>query len=195
MGEHFIPDEEMIIRDVETMKVVSDKRRLQILHAMREPTTVKAIASEMEGSPTRLYYHVKMLEQHGLVRVIGINIENGIVEKTYQAVARRFRIRNPILSGSDLPAENAIAIYRNLFQEVQDGFSAAFQQRDETEPTPPRHPFASRKAFRLTDQQLTEFHARLDQLIKDTDRLAEENKDLESVPFDLMVAFYRPVQE
>ena len=195
MDESFVPEELIVIRDVETIKVVADKQRLAILDAMREPTTVKAIARAMGGSPTKLYYHVKMLVDHGLIAVVGINIESGIVEKRYQAVARRFHIMNPILLGNDLPTEDAVAIFRNMFHEVEEGFTAALAERDPGEPVPPRHPFASRKHVRLTDAQLTDFHARLDQLIKDTTQLAEANQEMEGRPFDLLVAFYRPVKE
>ena len=176
MSDSFSPQDEMIIRDVETMKVVADEQRLQILKAMREPTTVKALAAALGSNNTRLYYHVRMLAQHGLIRVVGINIESGIVEKSYQATARRFLIRNPILAGAELPAASAVAIYRNLFDEARDGFALAFANRDQGEPEPPRHPFASRKSFRLTEAQLTEFHARLDALIKETDRLAQAER-------------------
>lgn len=195
MSEPFIPQDEIVIRDVETMKVVADEQRLKILKALREPATVKEIAAALGSNNTRLYYHVRMLEQHGLIQVVGINIESGIVEKSYQATARRILIRNPILAGAELPAASAVAIYRNLFDEARDGFAAAFANRAASEPEPPRHPFASRKSFRLTESQLTEFHARLDALIKETDRLAQVNEGLAGEPFDLLVAFYRPVQE
>lgn len=195
MSEPFTPQDEIIIRDVETMKVVADEQRLKILKALREPATVKKIAAALGSNNTRLYYHIRMLAEHGLIQVVGINIESGIVEKSYQATARRFLIRNPILAGAELPAESAVAIYRNLFDEARDGFAAAFANRGANEPEPPRHPFASSKSFRLTESQLTEFHARLDALIKDTDRLAQENEGLAGEPFALLVAFYRPVQE
>ena len=175
MSEPFEPADLVIIRDVETMRVVADSRRLKILQAMREPTTVKAIAKAMDSNTTKLYYHVKMLEEHGLITVVGINIESGIVEKSYQATARRFHIMNPILLGDSLPTEDAVAIFQNMFNEVQDGFTAALAERDPEEPTPPRHPFASRKQVRLTDEQLTEFHTRLDQLIKETAKDTERS--------------------
>ena len=102
--------DEITIRDVETMKVVSDARRLAILKAMREPTTVKTIAAEIGLEPSKLYYHVNLLEKHKLIRVVGINIETGIVEKQYQVTAKRFNIRNPILAGADLDPQHVTAL-------------------------------------------------------------------------------------
>lgn len=188
------PIEEMTIRDVETMKVVSDARRLVILNAMREPTTVKAIAADIDLSPSKLYYHVNLLERHNLIRVVGINIESGIVEKRYQVTARRFNIRNPILAGDELEAETVTALIGSMLDETKEGFRKAYEALDPDEPTPPRHPFASKKAFRLTDEQLTAFHAKLVALIEETDQLATANEDLTTDPFHLTVAFYKDLR-
>ena len=137
----------------------------------------------------------RQLEAHGLIQVVGLNLDSGIVEKRYQAAARRFHIRNPILLGEELPAEDAIAIFETMFSEVQTGLAASLMDRDLSEPTPPRHPFASRKKFRLTDEQLTAYHARLDQLIQETEQLSRQNGENVGEPFDLLVAFYKPKTE
>lgn len=185
------PAAEMVISDVETMKVVADALRLQILDAMRQPTTVKAVAAQMEIPPAKLYYHVNLLEKHGLIQVVGINIETGIVEKQYQVTAHRFLMRNPILAGAALSAENVSTLVASLLDDAKDGFRRAYAQLDPNEPTPPRHPFASKKAFKLTKAQITMLHAKLVALIEETDRLAAENVDLPTEPFELTAVFYQ----
>ncbi|MCB9432841.1 MAG: helix-turn-helix domain-containing protein [Ardenticatenaceae bacterium] len=190
------PTAEMVISDVETMKVVADALRLQILDAMRQPTTVKAVAAQLETPPAKLYYHVNLLEKHGLIQVVGINIETGIVEKQYQVTAHRFLMRNPVLAGAELSAENVSTLVASMLDDSKDGFRRAYAQRDPNEPAPPRHPFASKKAFKLTEAQITAFHAKLVALIEETDRLAAENADLPTEPFELTAVFYqRQVKE
>lgn len=186
--------EERVIRDVETMKVIADKLRLQILRAMQQPTTVKAIAADLDLPPAKLYYHVNMMEKHGLIQVVGVNLESGNVEKQYQVTARRFKVQNPILMGEGLETETAVSIWANLLDETKEDFVQNYNLRDEGT-QPPRYPFASKKAFRLTEDQLTEFHARLDALIQETDTLAAINQATEGEPFELTVIFYKQVEE
>ena len=185
--------EELIIRDVETMKVIADGLRLKLVKAMQQPTTVKAIAAALNMPPSKLYYHVNMMEKHGLIQVVGLNLESGIVEKQYQVTARRFKIQNPILMGESLEKDTAVSIWSNLLDETKEDFLQNYNLRDEST-QPPRYPFASKKAFHLTDDQLTEFHAKLDALIKETDRLAAVNQETEGEPFELTVIFYKQVE-
>ncbi|MEZ4639355.1 MAG: helix-turn-helix domain-containing protein [Caldilineaceae bacterium] len=183
--------DEMVIDDVETIKVFADERRLQILERMREPTTVKIIAQALDTPPTKLYYHVNMLHQHGLIQVVGQNLESGIVEKIYQVTARRYRLINPLIAGERYSDEAAAAIFGSLLADTRREFLTALSQRDPAEDTPPRHPFLSKKEFRLTDAQLTALHSKLDALIREVTALGEENLESGEAAFGLTVAFYR----
>jgi DNA-binding Lrp family transcriptional regulator len=186
--------EELIIRDVETMKVIADGLRLKLVKAMQQPITDKAIAAELNMPPSKLYYHVNMMEKHGLIRVVGVNLESGIVEKQYQVTARRFMVQNPILMGEGLARETAVSLWATMLDETKEDFLQAYNLRDEST-QPPRYPFATKKAFHLTDEHLTEFHAKLDALIKETDRLVTINQETNGEPFELTVIFYKQVEE
>ena len=49
---------------------------MNLITAMQQPTTVKAIAADLNMPPSKLYYHVNMMEKHGLIRVVGMNLES-----------------------------------------------------------------------------------------------------------------------
>lgn len=183
--------DEMELRDVETIKVFADARRLQILELMRRPTTVKAVGEALDTPPSKLYYHVNLLLEHGLIQVVDHNIDTGIVEKVYQVTARRFRLTNPLVSGGAVPDEASAALFSAMLDETRRGFLQAFAGRDSAESTPPRHPFLSRKEFRLTEAQLTALHARLDALIQDVTALGAANEAGTEPAYALTVVFYR----
>ncbi len=189
------PQSDMYIRDVATIRVLADPRRLEILRLMEEPTTVKVVAAALEVPPATLYYHVNLLAEHNLIRVVGHSIETGIVEKHYQVTAREFKLTNPLLTAGAVPDDAADAIYASLLDETKSGFRLAFQQRSDDEPIPPRTPFLSKKALRLSDDQLTEFHARLDGLMQETARLAEQNLATNEKRYELTVVFYEKAEE
>jgi DNA-binding transcriptional ArsR family regulator len=186
--------EEIVVRDVETMKVVSDGLRLQILQAMQQPINVKTIAEMLAMPASKLYYHVNLLEKHKLIQVVAVNIESGIVEKMYQVTARRINIQNPILMGEGLEMETAVSLWANLLDETKEDFLQAYHLRDEQE-EPPRYPFATKKALRLTNEQLTEFHAQLDALIQEVDALNAANVNTEAEQFSLTLIFHKDTSD
>ncbi len=82
-----------VIDDLATLRLLSDPLRRALIEKLGEgPTTVKQLARAMDMKPNRLYYHVNLLEDHGLVRVTQTRIVSGIVERTYALVARRFSV-------------------------------------------------------------------------------------------------------
>ncbi len=189
------PLPERWLRDVETIKVFADSLRLKIIKLMEEPTTVKQVADVLEIPPAKLYYHINLLKKHELIQVVGHNLETGIVEKIYQVTARQFKLVNPLIAGSDFPTAAANALFSSMLEETAQGFLHAFADRDADEPEPPRHPFLSKKAFRLTDAQLTTLHAQLDGLIQQVTALGVENADSGEPQYELALVFYKPREE
>ena len=57
--------------------------------------------------------------------------------------------------------------------------------------TPPRHPFFSKKAFRLSNDQLTALHAKLDSLIQEVTEIGETNANSAEDQFELTLVFYK----
>src|SRR5689334_7647443 len=99
--EKYEPADQMVITDLEALKAVSDPLRLQIMETMLQGArTVKQLAKELKTTPTKLYYHMNMLEQHGLVKVTGTRIVSGIIEKQYQLAAYSIDIDRSLLSSS-----------------------------------------------------------------------------------------------
>src|SRR4051812_17141092 len=87
----FEPEALHMIADLETLRVIADPVRVQILEAsVMEPRTVKQIARLLGIPATKLYYHINMMEEHGLLRVVGTRLVSGILEKQYRATAMSF---------------------------------------------------------------------------------------------------------
>jgi len=182
--------EEMWLHEVETIKVFADSLRLEIIRLMQQPTTVKIISAALDIPAAKLYYHVNLLHKHGLIQVVDHNIEGNLVEKVYQVTARQFKLVNPLISDK-VPPESATALFTSMLQATTRDFEQAYAARNEAEGTPPRHPFFSKKAFRLTDEQLTGLHAKLDALIRGVTRLGEENQALTEDVYELTLVFYK----
>lgn len=93
-----------MIRDLETLRVVSDPLRVRILAAASHPATVKQIAKALKLAPGKLYYHIELLERHGLLVVDSTRVVSGITEKHYRAAAQELRVDRRIF-GARAPRE------------------------------------------------------------------------------------------
>lgn len=98
------PAQQMVISDLDTLKVLSDSFRKAILEAIHhagQPLTVKQIAAALEVDASKLYYHMRLLEQHELVFVAETRVISGIIEKQYQISAIQFIVHGSLLTPGD----------------------------------------------------------------------------------------------
>src|SRR5689334_4837111 len=69
------------------MRALADPLRIRIgLLLIDEAHTVKELAAALDVPATRLYYHVRILEEHGLIEVVERRMVSGIEERRYRAV-------------------------------------------------------------------------------------------------------------
>src|SRR2546422_11767850 len=74
------------LNTVERLKAVADPTRIRlILELLDRNSTVKELAEALGVPATRLYYHVKILERHGLIQVANRRMGAGIAERTDRA--------------------------------------------------------------------------------------------------------------
>jgi DNA-binding transcriptional ArsR family regulator len=79
------------IEDLDSLRALADPTRLQIIELLVKPLSVKEIAEEMAVPRTRLYHHIKTLEQNGLIHVVGERKARALNERVYVAAAKEFR--------------------------------------------------------------------------------------------------------
>lgn len=94
----FVPAQEFVVDNLDTLKVLADPLRIHILELMSDPCTVKEVAAELDIPPTKLYYHINQLEKHGLIVLVDTRIVSGIIEKHYQTAAKTIRVKKALLS-------------------------------------------------------------------------------------------------
>lgn len=196
-----VPAEQFFITTLETLKVFSDPLRQQILEALLDGAkTVKQIASELNLLPTKLYYHINLLEEHGLIRVTDTRIVSGIIEKQYRSSARSFEIRRSLLrpgidNGEDAderldaaldailnPIRNAIhvSVERGL---IDTGDEALAQ----------RKLYLRRGVARLSSVQAAAFYERLDALLREFEAAADETETGEGDAYRLLIGIFPAV--
>jgi DNA-binding transcriptional ArsR family regulator len=179
------------ISDVATLRAVADPLRMRLLGLLESgDRTVKELAVSLGVRPNRLYYHVRLLEEHGLIKVASTRMVSGIVEKRYQLAARRIAVSKELAKAAGNQAVGQMA--SSVLDELRREFVASIEDGDPAQSDRPRR--LSGHRLRLTGEA-GKFLSRLDDLIADYEVEAGTavDADADSV---LMVALYpqRPDQ-
>ncbi len=191
----FEPQPVRIIRDLETLRVLTDPLRMRILAALDEqPRTVKEVARMLDMPPTRLYYHFNLLEKHGIIRVVETRVVSGIIEKKYRVTARNFNVDRALFAPTAKTAPEGWSLVltglvdrlrENVLTLIETGVAGrAVQAQDENGPI--MH--MSSSLARLTPAQAREFYARLKALMDEFRSQTEGEEGAEE--YVLFLAFY-----
>lgn len=191
--EEFQPQELLIISDLETLRVMTDPLRSQIYEILlKKPATVSQVADQLGLAPSRLYYHVNMLERHGLIRVVATNMVANMVEKFYRAAANQLEIAPDLLNFSKPENQEALtgmltgaldATRDDMLRSITTRHHMLSQGAEERE----RQVTVVRRVARVSDEYADEFHKRMAALLDEFE--AQESPDAD-ISYGLMIAFY-----
>lgn len=88
------------IERVEQMRAIADRLRMRITELLaHQQMTVAQLSEYLHLAHAKVHYHVRELEQVGLVRLVETRAKGGILEKYYRAVAKNITISPNLLSG------------------------------------------------------------------------------------------------
>jgi predicted ArsR family transcriptional regulator len=187
-------EDQVVIDDLETLKVLSDPLRMQIAELMsHQPRTVKQVAKELGTTPHKLYYHVKLLEDHGLIRVVETRLVSGIVEKHYQITAKEIVVADGLLSVRKPEGKSDI---EGLISSILDGTKADFirslRVRTEGEvPIEERYrSHITREMAKLTRGQAEAICTKLEELVKEFEAYDDEPEQDQRQKYALTTIFY-----
>ncbi len=186
--------EVFVISDLETLKAVSTPFRQKLMQLMAEEArTVKEMARELDMPPSRLYYHVNQLEQHGIIRVVETRMVSGIMEKRYRLAARGFHVDRKLLAarGEQDPVLEVLlestlgAGEKEILRGVQEG---VIDLRIPT--SEPKAIYLAHALAYLTPDQYQAFQQRLQELLEEFETLPQKPADDASILTGLLVAIY-----
>jgi len=185
------PPLEMVITDVEQLKVIGDPLRLRLIETMAEDPargwTAKELAEQLGTKQTKLYHHLGLLEQHGFIRVGETRMVSGILEKRYQATAHGFQVDRALLTGAG--AESAVgvaidAIFDKARAEILVGLRSGSINFDPEDP--------KRKRMGLWASHARLSPASVKRVMRLIERLAQvdTDQDPDGAEYGLLVGFY-----
>lgn len=191
------PIDVFMINDLDTLNVVADPLRVRILDLLRgEPQTVKQLNEVLGIGVSKLYYHVRLLEQHHLIRVSETHVVNGILEKHYQATAYKLSVDHTLFSSSPATSSSTTGLdvflsavldetRKDIKQSVREGLIEL------TDDAPlERQLYLGRCWARLSPAQAHQFRARLDALVNEFASLAPDPDSQELQWYEWLIGLY-----
>jgi DNA-binding transcriptional ArsR family regulator len=181
--EEFQPTEKFIIRDLEALKVVADPLRVQLLESLSlEPLTVKELADRLGLAASKLYYHLKLLEEHSLIQVVATRIVSGIIEKQYRATADNLEIDKELLSfRTDDGKANLTSLVNVTFDAAREDMLRSLHARtfnlEQGAAEQPRQMTFIRDLAPISEARAEEFHQRLRALMQEFKTAGEPISD------------------
>jgi predicted ArsR family transcriptional regulator len=135
------------------------------------PATIQELAAQLEVPATRLYYHIHLLEKHGLIQVIDSHPKGGTIEKVYRASARQFIVdKKELASSGAKAAKHADVLIDFALTEtgkaIRKSVNANVIDLRQTAPHP-RALQIRRGSGKLSTAQASRFHQRLTQLVEE----------------------------
>jgi DNA-binding transcriptional ArsR family regulator len=95
------------IDDADTFEMLTDPMRVELIERLFEPSSVSELAEAMDVPRTRLYHHIRLLEEAKVIRVVRTRQRGAIPEKIYQVAAHNIRPSDRILA--EYPPRHAAA--------------------------------------------------------------------------------------
>lgn len=78
------------VRDADTLRALCHPARIELLERLREPASAAEVARRLGQPRQRVNYHLKALEEAGLVEKVGSRRQGNFVESLFRAAARAF---------------------------------------------------------------------------------------------------------
>jgi sugar-specific transcriptional regulator TrmB len=151
------------IESLEALQVVADSQRHRVVTLLiEEALTARELAKRLEIGRTRLYYHLDLLEKHGLIRVTETRLVSGILERTYRAVARAFRVDRALLS-----ARSSESQVNDAQASILDAVASDLRARSANGRVAENDVMVSRTFLRLSESRRRELCDRLNTIVQE----------------------------
>ena len=167
------------INDLETLKVITDPTRLAIIESLAEPGSVTEIAERLDVPRTRLYHHIKVLAEHGLVHVASTRKKGALSENLYEPAAHSYVPGPKLLESEDHPERVEAVIAGVLDTTREDLRRSLLRHGIEEKPGQPKEISLFRSLTRLRPEEAEQLINEITELVERYGSLHKDDEDSE----------------
>jgi DNA-binding transcriptional ArsR family regulator len=198
MGKQIKRNPVFVVEDLETLRVLTDPLRLQILEVLNQnPQTVGQVADKLGLASSRLYYHFNMLEERGLIKVVETRTISNMIEKIYWVTAEEIEFNKELLNFSlEGGQENFVKVINSSLDSVREDMMRSLQARkyslEHGAKEIPRNMILINTKKRLKDKDFQAFTKRFKKLLKEFGDMPEEEDAVEDANVYSLACYLYP---
>ena len=114
------PEDILIVDKPDDIRLIMSEKHNRILKLVTDrELSISEIAKALGMNPGSIYYRLKELEEHGLIRQVREEIKGGIVKKYYRAAAKRIVLESPRFGSRDGPALPPADFLQRLIRSLE----------------------------------------------------------------------------
>ena len=121
-----------ILNTLEEINIVSDPIRLKIIMTLgATPKTAQDLSDALEVSRSKIHYHLKILEQNGIIEVVDTELINGITQKYFLPVAKAFIPNSEIFNKNLEEKQFAFKIQKKSYESFEKDLNELIEKYKE----------------------------------------------------------------
>lgn len=169
------------VTTLEQVRLLADPLKLRIIQSFAEgPKTTSDVARHLGENLTRLYRHVDALLDAGLIEITSERQKRGTVERTFQAVARRFEVDHSLFA-----VDGGNEAVRDIFRAGEDELMAAL---DGAHDNP--EPLCMRLQIKASPEHLRQLRTRLEEWLAEAQDYDDGKRGEGAATAGALIAFY-----
>ncbi len=183
------PEAQMTIAELSQLRAISEPLRLRMIEVMTDDPrgwTARELAERLDTKQTKLYHHLGLLEDQGIIRIAETRMVSGILEKRYQVAARSFRIDRSLLSGDGNSGIDEVldVVFDRARDEIVEAIRAGLIDLDASDPKRRRMALSVTHA-RLSPKRVRRVMRFIEQL-----NAIDDPPDDDGEEYGLVIGFY-----
>ena len=194
--EEFKPAPMMLVKDLETLKILADPLRNQILEILApEKLTINQMAEKLGLAPSKFYYHINLLEKYGLIQEVDSLVKANIIEKVYWITAYECKMDDNLCNfstpeGQQSTMTTMVTPINTTREDILRSLEARATALDQGAIEHPRQVVIFREVREMSDQTADLFAERIKAVLKDFEKFEGDEETEDTHMRALTVAFY-----
>lgn len=194
--EEFRPAPVMMVEDLETLKILADPMRNQILEILApEKLTINQMAKKLGLSPSKLYYHINLLEKYGLIQEVDSIVKANIIEKVYWISAYECKMNDNLCNfstpeGQESTMTAMVTPIESTREDMMRSLEARVSALNQGAEEHPREVIIFRELRKMDDQAADAFAERIKEVLEDFESFDGDGEGEDVHVRALTVAFY-----
>jgi DNA-binding transcriptional ArsR family regulator len=194
--EEFKPAPVLMVHDLETLKILADPLRNQILEILApEKLTINQMAEKLGLTPSKLYYHINLLEKYGLIQEVDALVKANIIEKVYWISAYECKMDHDLCNFTTPEGqESVMTVMVRPIDSTREDMLRSLEARatalDQGAEEHPRQVVIYRELRTMSDQTADRFAERIKAVLEDFENFEGDEVGEDVHMRALTVAYY-----